>query len=60
MQGPRQRGRDVGAELVELQADYQSWLDGLAERLPDTPKGPGSNRTENPCKPALIAAAHSA
>jgi len=25
------------AELLELQADYQQWLDGLPESLADTP-----------------------
>lgn len=32
-----QRWRDAVAELVELQADYQAWLDGLPESLADTP-----------------------
>lgn len=32
-----QRWRDAVAELVELQADYQQWLDGLPESLADTP-----------------------
>ena len=32
-----QRWRDAVAELTELQADYQQWLDGLPESLADTP-----------------------
>lgn len=32
-----QRWRDAVAELLELQADYQSWLDGLPESLADSP-----------------------
>ncbi len=32
-----QRWRDAAAELLELQADYQQWLDGLPESLVDTP-----------------------
>ncbi len=32
-----QRWRDAVAELLELQADYQQWLDGLPEGLADTP-----------------------
>jgi len=32
-----QRWRDALAELLELQADYQQWLDGLPESLADTP-----------------------
>lgn len=32
-----QRWCDAVAELVELQADYQQWLDGLLEGLADTP-----------------------
>ena len=32
-----QRWRDAVAELVELQADYQQWLDGLPESLADSP-----------------------
>ncbi len=31
------RWRDAVAELLELQADYQQWLDGLPENLADTP-----------------------
>ena len=31
-----QRWRDAVAELLELQADYQQWLDGLPEGLADT------------------------
>lgn len=31
-----QRWRDAVAELVELQADYQLWLDGLPEGLANT------------------------
>ena len=31
-----QRWRDAVAELVELQADYQSWLDTLPENLQDS------------------------
>lgn len=31
-----QRWRDAVAELIELQADYQEWLDGLPESLADT------------------------
>lgn len=31
-----QRWRDALAELIELQADYQQWLDGLRESLADT------------------------
>ena len=31
-----QRWRDAVAELVELQADYQAWLDGLPEGLADS------------------------
>lgn len=27
----------IVAELLELQADYQQWLDGLPESLADTP-----------------------
>ncbi len=30
-----QRWRDAVAELLELQADYQTWLDGLPESLAD-------------------------
>lgn len=30
-----QRWRDAVAELVQLQADYQSWLDALPENLAD-------------------------
>jgi hypothetical protein len=30
-----QRWHDAVAELVELQADYQSWLDALPENLAD-------------------------
>ena len=32
-----QRWRDAVAELLELQADYQQWLDALPESLADTP-----------------------
>lgn len=32
-----QRWRDAVAELLELQADYQQWLDGLPGSLADTP-----------------------
>jgi hypothetical protein len=32
-----QRWRDAVAELLELQADYQQWLDGLPESLVDSP-----------------------
>jgi hypothetical protein len=32
-----QRWRDAVAELLELQADYQRWLDGLPESVVDTP-----------------------
>jgi len=32
-----QRWRDAAAELLELQADYQQWLDALPESLADTP-----------------------
>ena len=32
-----QRWRDAVAELIELQADYQQWLDALPESLADTP-----------------------
>jgi len=32
-----QRWRDAVAELIELQADYQQWLDGLLENLADSP-----------------------
>jgi hypothetical protein len=32
-----QRWRDAVTELLELQADYQGWLDGLPESLADTP-----------------------
>ncbi len=32
-----QHWRDAVAELLELQADYQQWLDGLPESLADTP-----------------------
>ena len=32
-----QRWRDAVAELLELQADYQQWLDTLPESLADTP-----------------------
>ena len=32
-----QRWRDAVAELLELQADYQGWLDALPESLADTP-----------------------
>ena len=32
-----QRWRDAAAELLELQADYQQWLDGLLESLADSP-----------------------
>lgn len=31
-----QRWRDAVAELLELQADYQTWLDGLPESLADS------------------------
>ncbi len=31
------RWRDAVAELLELQAGYQEWLDGLPESLADTP-----------------------
>ena len=31
-----QRWRDAAAELLELQAGYQEWLDGLPEGLADT------------------------
>ncbi len=31
-----QRCRDAVAEVLELQADYQQWLDGLPESLADT------------------------
>ena len=31
-----QRWRDAVAELVELQADYQLWLDSLPENLTDS------------------------
>ena len=31
-----QRWRDAAAELLELQAGYQQWLDGLPESLADT------------------------
>ena len=34
-----QRWRDAVAELLELQADYQEWLDALPESLADTPTG---------------------
>jgi len=30
-----QQWRDAVAELLELQADYQQWLDGLPESLPN-------------------------
>lgn len=32
-----QRWRDAVAELLELQADYQGWLDALPASLADTP-----------------------
>ena len=32
-----QRWHDAVAELLELQADYQQWLEGLPESLADTP-----------------------
>ena len=32
-----QRWRDAVEELIELQADYQQWLDGLPESLANTP-----------------------
>lgn len=32
-----QRWRDAVAELLELQADYQGWLDALPGSLADTP-----------------------
>ena len=32
-----QRWRDAVAALLELQADYQQWLDALPESLADTP-----------------------
>lgn len=32
-----QRWRDAVAELLELQADYQEWLDALPVSLADTP-----------------------
>ena len=32
-----QRWRDAVAELLELQADYQQWLDGLPDSLADSP-----------------------
>ena len=32
-----QRWRDAVAELLELQADYQGWLEVLPESLADTP-----------------------
>jgi len=32
-----QRWSDAVAELLELQADYQEWLDALPESLADTP-----------------------
>lgn len=32
-----QRWRDAAAELLDLQADYQQWLDGVPESLADTP-----------------------
>lgn len=32
-----QRWHDAVSELVELQADYQLWLDGVPESLADTP-----------------------
>lgn len=32
-----ERWRDAVAELLELQAGYQEWLDGLPESLADTP-----------------------
>lgn len=32
-----QRWRDAMAELLELQADYQEWLDALPESLAGTP-----------------------
>ena len=32
-----QRWQDAVAELMELQADYQAWLDGLPDSLADTP-----------------------
>ena len=32
-----QRWRDAVTELLELQAGYQQWLDGLPESLADTP-----------------------
>jgi len=32
-----QRWRDAVAELLELQADYQQWLDGLPESLGESP-----------------------
>ena len=35
--GRPQRWRDAVAELLELQADYQQWLDALPESLADTP-----------------------
>lgn len=31
----RERWRDAVAELLELQADYQTWLDALPENLAD-------------------------
>jgi len=31
-----QRWRDAVAELLELQADYQQWLDGLPESLAES------------------------
>ncbi len=32
-----QRWRDAVAELLELQADYQQWLDALPESLAESP-----------------------
>ncbi len=32
-----QRWRDAVTELLELQADYQQWLDGLPESLAESP-----------------------
>ena len=32
-----QQWRDAVTKLLELQADYQQWLDGLPESLADTP-----------------------
>ena len=34
-----QRWRGAAGELVELQAEYQAWLDGLPDNLVDSPTG---------------------